>query len=107
MSDNLLPCPFCGGDDIHVLSVNRRDKSRLYPFVRCMGCYLDLPGENEDYSPEGKTAIAAWNRRAIPATDAREKALREAAAVCDTCPDSHWGPWMKARILALIGEART
>lgn len=45
--------------------------------------------------------------RAIPATDAREKALREAAAVCDTCPDSHWGPWMKARILALLGEART
>ena len=38
------------------------------------------------------------------ATDARADALREAAAVCDTCPDSHWGPWMKARILALIDK---
>ena len=34
---------------------------RLYPIVRCMSCYAEVTGKNEDYF--GKTAIAAWNRR--------------------------------------------
>lgn len=29
------------------------------------------------------------------------KAIEEAATVCDQCPDSHWGPWIKKHILAL------
>jgi hypothetical protein len=28
-------------------------------------------------------------------------AIEKATAVCDQCPDSHWGPWIKKRILAL------
>jgi hypothetical protein len=31
-----------------------------------------------------------------------ERGVREAAVVCDRCPDSHWGPWIHKRILALL-----
>jgi hypothetical protein len=31
-----------------------------------------------------------------------ERGIREAAKVCDQCPDSHWGPWIRKRILALL-----
>jgi hypothetical protein len=31
-----------------------------------------------------------------------EHGVREAAKVCDQCPDSHWGPWIRKRILALL-----
>ena len=62
----LLPCPFCGGSNAHISPVKRGDKHRMYPLVRCMDCYLDLPGQNGDYSTDGRTAIAAWNRRALP-----------------------------------------
>lgn len=62
MSDDLKPCPFCGSDNTHVFPA-QRGGYRFYPFIRCMECYLDLPGANDDYSLEGKTAIVAWNTR--------------------------------------------
>ena len=31
----------------------------------------------------------------------RNVALDDAAKVCRQCPDSHWGPWIEKRILAL------
>lgn len=75
-AEALAACPFCGGENAHVFPTRRGDKHRLYPFVRCMGCYLDLPGENDDYSPEGRTAITAWNRRAaLPARGVGVKPL--------------------------------
>ncbi len=60
MSNNLLPCPFCGGEteldagetlDDHVV--------KLTYYVFCYGCFVQsakFPSEAE--------AIAAWNRRA-------------------------------------------
>jgi hypothetical protein len=36
---------------------------RLFPIVRCMACYCEVAGANEDY--RGTTAIAAWNRRPL------------------------------------------
>jgi hypothetical protein len=33
--------------------------------------------------------------------EARAKAIEEAVAVCDQCPDSHWGPWIRKHILQL------
>ena len=41
---------------------------RLFPIVRCMSCYCEAVGANEDY--RGDTAIAAWNRRASPPSPA-------------------------------------
>jgi hypothetical protein len=31
-----------------------------------------------------------------------ERGVQEAAKVCDQCPDSHWGPWIRKRIIALL-----
>lgn len=78
----LLPCPFCGSNNAIVLTVKRGDEHRMYPLVRCIGCYLDMPGQNGDYSTDGRTAIAAWNRRALPVAEqqeVRDKALEDAA----------------------------
>ena len=92
MSDDLLPCPFCGGEAyIDGTSWTTRD-GKDQSWVTCMKCGT--------YGPSSTDAIAAWNRRAIPATDEREKALREAAAMFDE--DSN----IAQTILALIGASR-
>lgn len=64
----LLPCPFCGDDNAMMLPPTCRPETpynpadRLFPIVRCGSCCAEVSGENEDY--RGKSAIAAWNRRA-------------------------------------------
>lgn len=64
---------------------------------------------NMDYGPNvASKAVAAI--RAIPATDARERALREAAAIADSLhyPDeTKVSASIRDAILALIGEDRT
>lgn len=60
MSDDLKPCPFCGG--IKVLLV---DIAEVYS-VRCQ-CNAEGPYE---FTPA--EAIAAWNRRAVPAAKESE-----------------------------------
>lgn len=82
MSD-LLPCPFCGAD--FKMSQEPLDspyvggKFYLYHDYGPLGsaarkCPISV---SPHFNTEAE-AVAAWNRRAIPATDAREAALREA-----------------------------
>ncbi len=74
MTDKKNPCPFCGRSEALVLgpTCNKAtpyDPShRAFPIVRCW-CGAAVPGDNWDTS--GKTAIAAWNRRAPDDRDAR------------------------------------
>jgi len=64
---DLLSCPFCGESKAMMFEPTCRPETpynpadRLYPIVRCMSCYCEVAGSNEDYS--GITAITAWNRR--------------------------------------------
>ena len=57
MSDNLLPCPFCGGTNVAALSA-ADDYGTFDWKVYCGDC--DAFHETE------AVAIAAWNRRAVP-----------------------------------------
>lgn len=67
MSSELKPCPFCGGDKLLVCQPTCRPDTpynptdRLYPLVRCLECYAEAVGKNEDY--RGSSAVEAWNRR--------------------------------------------
>lgn len=63
----LLPCPFCGGEGLMSLptctpKTPYNPTDRMFPIVSCCSCYGRAWGRDEDYT--GKTAIAAWNRRA-------------------------------------------
>lgn len=67
----LLPCPFCGGEDATLClptctqSAPYNPLDRAFPSVFCPGCFVSMPGENWNHS--GDSAIAAWNNRAAAA----------------------------------------
>lgn len=52
----LLPCPFCGGDDLIIVGGPVEDD---WCAVSCLGCMTVGPHNYTD-----PHAIAAWNRRA-------------------------------------------
>ena len=57
-SDELLPCPFCGGEAV----VRRGNVSKLY-YVRCSNIECAALPITDGFSTEGQAA-RAWNRRA-------------------------------------------
>jgi len=73
----LKSCPFCGSDRVALWkpTCNRQSPynpaDRAYPEVGCRDCFASAHGK--DWDETGRTAIAAWNRRAS-AQDAREAA---------------------------------
>ena len=84
--DKLKPCPFCGHEDASFLppTCTQRDDydsgDRAFQLLRCMGCYLDFPGLDWDFS--GQSAARMWNTRAkspeLTAANARIAELEKA-----------------------------
>ena len=61
MTDKLLPCPFCGGNDIQIDEMESFwDKNETSWRVLCIDCIAETAGDTKEQ------AIAAWNRRAEP-----------------------------------------
>lgn len=100
----ILPCPFCGG------KAEWKSGGPGCAWIACKSC----PAETGDGSIP--RIIEAWNRRAIPATDARADALREAvkalrdwqdALIANGLHETALTVGMAAdAVLALIGEAK-
>jgi len=57
MSEELKPCPFCGGSAFEMVD---EDKGDDYGFVACSGCHVETPYGYKEYRRE------KWNRRAEP-----------------------------------------
>jgi hypothetical protein len=84
-ADEFLPCPFCGSDTgARMFPPTCRPETpynpadRLFPIVRCHGCFTEVCGANEDYT--GETAIAAWNTRTPDAQPSSTDEVERVAA---------------------------
>ena len=100
----LLPCPFCGG-----VARKWQDPSHSAAwFIGCDDGDTDCFGSIHWAETEAE-AIAAWNRRAIPAPDARADALRESVKagmrIAMETPIEQVPAAVDAAILALIDKA--
>ena len=63
MSNTLLPCPFCGGNEHQIDEMESFwDKNETSWRVLCIDCIVETAGDTKEQ------AIAAWNRRsdAVP-----------------------------------------
>lgn len=61
MTENLAPCPFCGGNDMSVVEINMGDGQRQ-TFMGCHTC-----GSSGPCTFAEERAVAAWNSRATTA----------------------------------------
>lgn len=78
MSDELLPCPFCGGEPNPTHDDYVHDDLRPMPVVECKSCSAWVRAED-------------WNRRAVtapPATDALVEALEEFSGLLQLAADA-------------------
>ena len=58
MSNTLLPCPLCGGNDIQIDEMESFwDKNETSWRALCINCIAETAGDTKEQ------AIAAWNRR--------------------------------------------
>lgn len=62
----LLLCPFCNGRG--QLCKMSPQSSRQFPVVRCLQCFAEISGRDNDH--DGETAIKAWNSRFSSIEDA-------------------------------------
>ena len=90
----LLPCPFCGGIDLHESS-RTSGHGESIPYIYC----LDCDGSMEDYIGNH---IAKWNTRATTRATTRYKAaLREAVSALEAFQRGD------AKIQVIVAEALT
>lgn len=81
----LLPCPFCGGEDISIRTYNMREEHAY-----CRACDVDGPPSDGPLDGKGTRAIAVWNHRAPTAspTDAPTGAPEDPKTALASSPKS-------------------
>jgi Lar family restriction alleviation protein len=85
--DDLLPCPFCGGDADLDYYHNQNDDGGGAGRVVCVECGASTSGDDfgwmtkeTDKATSKAQAVTEWNTR-TPASDGRAEGLREAAGI--------------------------
>ena len=95
MTDKLLPCPFCGGNEHQIDEMESFwDKNETSWRVLCIDCIAETAGDTKEQ------AIAAWNRRAdaVPVVRGEWNPIFKGADTCkcsvckrDGVSDSDYG----------------
>ena len=88
MTDEIKPCPFCGGEAEYDNDTGPRDES-FTEFYCCKDCYAKAP------------SLKAWNRRA-PST-ALDSVLEEAEKVFQ---GTMWYPNVMSRLKRIIEKIK-
>lgn len=76
MTENLLPCPFCGGEarlDQRETQSLWNSSDAIFSHVTCDEC--DIHGQDFCDDPDGEEAIEWWNRRAALAAPVQGEAV--------------------------------
>jgi hypothetical protein len=61
--EKLLPCPFCGSNNIGLSTGSWGNEDGFFDWIECYGCRTQQPPISED-DPDGYAkAIARWNTR--------------------------------------------
>lgn len=96
MSEHLLPCPFCGGDDVSVFGPV--GWHRNYGISHSCGVFYSGVGDFTVGAHSKAQAVAAWNRRApaATATPARDD-LRDLLARVPSALNSAFGAGIEER----------
>jgi hypothetical protein len=103
MAENLLGCPFCGGEASLTRALGES-------WVRCMTCDSTSPMTSRDYR-----AVELWNTRAEPQSPALdveadleglEKVAREALVAGNRCLQTYLDAFDPPTVLALLSEVR-
>ena len=67
--EGLKPCPFCGGENLHIGEFDGPLEDGMTIYIRCLDCGATIEGEgvNEDEDTRRKWALndaaARWNKR--------------------------------------------
>ncbi|WWT40049.1 hypothetical protein [Nostoc phage Nsp-JY10] len=84
MTDNLAPCPFCGGEP--KLRTHRSGEDSMECYVECPSCEVRTTYYEDAYAPVAD-ATGAWNRRTPPPSSHLVGAI---AAFEASYPELYW-----------------
>ena len=75
MSDELKPCPFCGGEATVESGYSRQNE---YIYIQCCTCLIETQPAGDP-----RTAIAAWNRRSAEPSEEQKQDIAAQARYQD------------------------
>lgn len=61
--EKLLPCPFCGGEELSLIADYEKDQSCPQPRVCCTNCEATVGGFGSTILARFENAVSQWQRR--------------------------------------------
>lgn len=82
MSDNLIPCPFCGSED---LEFSVEVVGDMYAFYRCNDCFACGPSSSFSFGDDKSPIVELWNERTPHVTTIKDDGKNIKPYACMKC----------------------